>query len=151
MPASPLAYAASLIKKRLRSAWEIDQALLRREVNDEERTEVVAKLTEAGLIDDRRFALAWLHTRDRLSPRGEWLLVQELQHRGVSEKDIQEALRVRKEEEDTESEFDRAKRIAERRARQYEGLPPETQARRMSAYLLRRGFSSDTVRRILGL
>lgn len=152
MTGTPLGYAASLIKRRLRSAWEIDQALLKRGVSEDERVQVITKLNESGLLNDARYALAWMHTRDRLSPRGEWLLIQELKQRGVGEADIQKALKIRKEEnkeENGESEWDRARRVAEIRERQYVGLPRDTRKRRLAAYLTRRGFSSDTVRRIL--
>ena len=151
MSATPLAYAASLIKLRLRSAWEIDQALLRRGVEEDERSATITKLTEVGLLDDERFALAWVHTRDRLAPRGEWLIKQELKRKGIDEATIHKAFEERFEGGEEETEFKQAMRFVEKKLARYENLPRETRNRRLSSLLQRRGFSSDTVRRILNL
>lgn len=147
---SPRGYALQLLKKRLRSAWELDQALLRRGVEAEERTKVITELTEAGLIDDQRFAKAWVHDRDRFAPRGAYLLRQELLKKGIDKEIIRQVLQDRLEdEEEPIDELAQARELAERRFALYRGLPEETQKRRVMAFLLRRGFSLDTVRRIL--
>lgn len=116
----------------------------------EERTQVLDELTEAGLIDDARFARAWVNDRDRFSPRGAFLLRQELIKKGLSKEDITAALQQRTErEEEPVDELEQARALVEGRQRLYAHLPAETRNRRLMAFLLRRGFSLDTARRIL--
>ncbi|MBU6389654.1 recombination regulator RecX [Patescibacteria group bacterium] len=154
MPASPLSYCLSLLKRRLRSRWELDQAMERRGFERDARLVVLDQLEKQGLVNDRQFALAWVHTRDRLAPRGEFVLRNELRGKGVAEEIIAGVLRERKEEaadpeEEQPSELELARELVKRRQRGYERLPADTRRRRIAALLQRRGFSMDTIRRIL--
>ncbi len=150
-------YALRLLKSRIRSAWELDQALMRRGVEEAERTKVIDLLKEIKLVDDEQFARAWLHTRDRLSPRGEYVLKMELAQKGISKEIIAQALAERKveisEEGDGETlqekEITQGKKIIAGKQRALAHLDSETRNRRLTALLLRRGFSYDTARRIL--
>jgi regulatory protein len=147
-------YALALLKRRLRSTHELDEALKRRDVEAEERAAIIGELTEQGLINDERYAMAWIHTRDRLSPRGDFVLRQELYQRGISKDIVQEALAKRQEEQQADPALNpdqetQIKSLIERRARLYAGLPEEVRKRRLMGFLSRRGFSLDVVRRIL--
>ena len=150
MAGSARSYALRLLKSRLRSAWEIDQALLRRGVESDERETLIRELTEVDLINDERYALAWIHTRDRLNPRGDWLLIQELRKKGIDQATIQSALRQRSQETDELTTRDeRLQDLVEKLQRKYQGLAPEVRRRRVLAYLARRGFALDLAERIL--
>lgn len=151
---SPLNYALRLLKNRLKSAWEIDQALLRREVEEADRQEVIRRLIELDLVNDLRFARAWVHTRDRLAPRGEYLLKMELIKRGISKDIIAEVLAERRtnvddDEQEQLSEEQLARNLLAGKERAYARLDPETRKRRLTSLLMRRGFSYETARRIL--
>lgn len=153
MAYSALSYALSLVKRRLRSVWEIDQALLLRGVEPEERQSVIEQLTQAGLLDDARFALAWIHERDRFSPRGWFLIERELQQKGLSKEIILTAKQARQEEAAEEAvpvdDETQARELLKRRERLYVGLVPDVKKRRQMSFLARRGFSPGVVRRIL--
>lgn len=143
-------YALKLIQKRLRSVWEVEQALQRRGVEPEEIHAVISGLTEAGLLDDERVACAWVNDRDRFSPRGVFLLRGELIKKGIAKETIDKVLRDRTDRtEDPVDELAQAQAVAASKARLYANLSRETRRRRLGGFLLRRGFSQDTVRRIL--
>jgi len=147
-------YALNLLKRRLRSAWEVDQALLRKEVPTEERAELIAEFIGAGLLNDERFALAWVHTRDRLAPRGAYFLEQELRQRGIDKATIRLVMTKRAEEMQEEPELnpdedEQIRTLIQRKERLYANLPKEVRYRRLLAFLSRRGFSPERVRRIL--
>lgn len=147
---SPRGYALRLIKNRLRSVAEVDQALKRRGVETEDRQQVIEELTAAGLLDDERLARAWVNDRDRFNPRGEQLLRQELRKKGIADDVIRRVLADRKlREEEPIDEFEQARQVAAGREGLYRALPAEARRRRLGNYLLRRGFSLDVVRRIL--
>lgn len=149
---SSRSYALRLLKTRLRSAWELRQALLRREVPADEVEELIRELTEVDLVNDLRFAKAWIATRDRLSPRGINVLRVELAQKGIDKATMHRALSLREEErleEEGMGEEARARLVMSRKERQYQHLPPDVYKRRMAGVLLRRGFPTDLVMRIL--
>jgi pyruvate,water dikinase len=110
MPSTPRSFALRLIKNRLRSCAEVDQALQKRGVEQQDREHVIEELTAAGLLDDTRLARAWVNDRDRFNPRGEMLLRLELKKKGISDSIIRETLSNRRErEEEPVDEFEQAK------------------------------------------
>jgi regulatory protein len=130
----------------------LEQALAKRGVEQEESAKILRELEEAGLINDERFARAWVNDRDRFAPRGAFLLKRELQQKGIDPGLIAVALAARTSpSEDAEplDELQQAQALVERVEGRYRGLPEATRQRRLSSFLLRRGFTSDTVRRIL--
>jgi regulatory protein len=150
-----LSYCLKAVKTRLRSSRELEQALLRKGIEASIITGVLAELQGVGLVDDERYARAWIHTRDLLQPRGASLLQAELTKKGIPKEVIKAALLERKEqaadqESDQPTEDDLAKEVVRRKERQYAHLQPEVRERRLLALLMRRGFSYDVARRILG-
>jgi len=151
---SARSYALNILKRRLRSVWELDQALIRKEVSAEERQVIITELKEANLLNDERFALAWVHTRDRLAPRGTYILEQELRQKGIDKATIRLVMNIRAEEIRDEpglnpDEDEQIQMLVQRKERLYANLPKEVRYRRLLAYLSRRGFSPERVRRIL--
>ena len=147
-------YCLLLLKRRLRTAWELRQAMTRKGVETDEQERVIQRLTEVRLIDDFHFARSWIHTRDKLNPRGAFVLRQELIQKGVNREIIDRALDERKEgagnpDEDQPDEESLARQIVINKERLYAHLDPEVRKRRLSALLLRRGFPYGVIRRIL--
>jgi regulatory protein len=75
--------ALRLLTHRARSQSEMRTRLSMRGVDPETIEWEVARLQEAGLLDDDRFARAWVEDRKRQSPRGRRLLRYELLGRGI--------------------------------------------------------------------
>lgn len=148
---NPQAYCLGLLKRRLRSRFELDEAMRRKGVEPEDREKTLRELEEIGLVNDEHYALAWVHTRDALAPRGQALLRAELMQKGISKEIITKTLANRRDQvEETQlSEEELARQLVESRSRSYQRLDPETQKRRMMALLQRRGFSYEVIRRIL--
>lgn len=154
---NPESYCLLLLKRRLRSGWELSQGLSRRGVEEAERKMVLQRLEEVGLINDRRFAQSWVNTRDLLAPRGEFLLRGELIKKGISQEIIEAVLSARKEkmsafsptEEEQLNEEALGRRLLAGKKRLYAHLAPEVRYRRQMGLLQRRGFSYQTIRRIL--
>ena len=146
-------YCLNLLKRRLRSERELREAMGRKEVEAAEQDSVIGVLKELGLVDDLRFARSWVHTRDRLAPRGAFVLRQELAQKGIAADLISQVLAERSEQartqDDQPTEEDLARRLVEGRGRLYANLAPEVRERRLMAMLQRRGFSYDVIRHIL--
>jgi regulatory protein len=167
--------ALNLLAVRPRSTAEVRDRLRRKNVAPDMIDAVIARLQRAQYLDDAEFARYWIGERARSSPRGARLLRGELRNKGVSPALIEEALANFEAEaaaehaarqaaapaddsDDTEPdlvdgadsrELREAWGLAQRKLRAYSNLDPVTFRRRMSGFLLRRGYGYDVVSRVL--
>jgi regulatory protein len=131
--------AGAMLARRPRSEREVRQRLKQRGFEPALVDETVRKLVTAKLLDDAEFARSWTESRDRTSPRGQRLIVQELRANGV-------AAGVALEAASAVSDEDAAYRLASRRLPSLERLEYEAFRNRLGAYLQRRGFGWDVCR-----
>ncbi|OGD74486.1 MAG: hypothetical protein A2Y64_01910 [Candidatus Coatesbacteria bacterium RBG_13_66_14] len=102
---------------------------------------VLAGLVERGLLDDRRFALAFARELSNREPCGERLIRVKLAGRGVESVIIGEVLaELALDEEELVEEAARSKLPT------LAGLDREAAARRLLSHLERRGFRPDLIR-----
>lgn len=133
-----LARAYRLLTLRARSEEEMRRSLSRAGFGEECTEATISRLREQGMLNDRTFASEWTRSRVESRPRSKRLIEHELRTRGVSSEDVEAAT----------SELDdeaTARQIASRRARLMAGLDRQTCLRRLSRYLLSRGFTGETV------
>ncbi len=138
--------ALRLLEVRSRSRRELQDRLARKELPPAAITDAIARLSGLGYIDDRRFA------KDRTNQlfekgKGPSIIRIELRRAGISPDIIASVLEESGPTRDDERE--RLRRLAQKKFRQLNGLPPETAARRLASYLGRRGFSLDAIRDVL--
>jgi regulatory protein len=138
------AVALRLLRRRLRSRAELEEALRRRGYARDDVAAVVADLARVGWIDDARFARAWIVDRLRLRPSGRRRLFAELAARGVNRDVIRDALAAALPAADEE---ELALLQAAARSRRLQGVPPAAARRRLASWLQRRGFDGAAVGR----
>jgi len=134
-----LGYSArteSEIRKRLKQAG-YDEAV---------EEEVIRRLREYRYLDDRRLAEALVEELKRKGIVGRAVLRQRLRRRGIetalADEIITEALKG-------VNELDEALVLAGKRLKTMAGLDQPVIKRRLAGYLSRRGFSAETVYRVL--
>jgi regulatory protein len=144
-----VAYERSLkfLSYRPRAVAEIQRYLDEKGFDEPTREEVVARLSQAGLLDDDAFARYWIENRDTFKPRGRRALRYELRQKGVPGSVIDRALMDYDEGDAAHrAAFARAQKLA--RHHDFDALRPK-----LLAFLSRRGFSfpmaRDTVESIL--
>lgn len=109
------------------------------------REQVLTELTDAHYLDDRRLAQNYIrgHLRDKSKTR----IRQDLQQKGISAEDMEEAFACVAEE--TDMEFEQLTQI--RRLLEKKHYDPEQatweEKQKVMAFLYRRGFSQDMIRR----
>jgi regulatory protein len=151
--ADPEQVARTILLRRLEAAprtrAQLASTLQERGVPDDVAARVLDRFEDVGLIDDRTFARMWVQSRQvsrGLAPRA---LRAELRRRGVADELVDEALS----DVDLEAQLVAARAIAERKARSLRGLPRQTQVRRLSGALARKGYgpglASQVVREAL--
>lgn len=137
--------ALRLLATRARSERELRTRLAMRGHQPETIDGEVERLRRAGLIDDGRFADAWVAHRQQNSPRGRQMLRYELLGRGI---DPQSATAA------TDGLDDRATalQLARRRARSGKFESYDAFLAKVGGFLRRRGFSfgvaSDAARTV---
>ena len=137
------ATALNLLARRPRAEKELASGLRQRGYGPAAIQSAVDRMRELGYLDDTDFARRWIANRAGVSPRGGRLMEMELRQKGVA----QDVARGAVDEADLD-DLASARAVAETRMRRYADLDEPTRRRRLSAFLARRGFSSDVIRTI---
>src|SRR5690625_5670618 len=82
---------------------QMEQALHRRGFDEEVITTVLGEFDDAGLIDDRAFAKAWVSSRHHSRGLSRRALSRELRTRGVEEEFVHEAVEELTDEDEEEA------------------------------------------------
>lgn len=131
--------AIKLITYRDRSIAEIRQSLHQNQIPEEIIENVINRLGENGLLDDKRFANLWIENRNEFRPRSHRMLALELRKKGISEDIISQVL------ENTTADEELAHKAAQKQIRRYMTLEWQDFRRKLGSFLARRGFSYETV------
>jgi regulatory protein len=129
--------AIQFMNYRPRTESEIRQNLQKHAVPETVQEEVLQRLQQAGLLDDRRFADAWVENRTDLHPRSRRALAYELKQRGIDQQLIQQSL---EQVDDDQAAY----QAALRQSRKLRDLDWQDFRKKMVGFLARRGFNYET-------
>lgn len=136
-------YALRLLSIRPRSAKELALRLRQKGFTKEEIKGLITEFELKGILDDERFAAAWIDSRAMHNQKGERLLRLELLNKGVSDGTINKVIDDKK-----ESGFDerlQARELVQKKLKGFSRLPSDSVKRRLYGLLKRRGFKTDTI------
>jgi regulatory protein len=119
---------------------EVRRRLRRADVPEATVDQVVAHLSQLGLVDDAAFAAYWVTQRRTFKPRGARLVRAELRQLGVDAEVVSGASAAL-----AADPVEDAYRAASRRARQLATCDDQEFRRRLSQFLTRRGFDWPTI------
>jgi len=125
--------ALRFLSYRPRTEAEVRHYLQDKGISPAIEDEVIERLMRADLLDDLAFARFWVENREAFRPRSIRMLRHELRHKGLSEESIAQALADLDEEES-------AYRAVLQRGRRLTRLDEVSFRKKLTAYLLRRGF-----------
>ena len=139
--ASEIAYQKALhfIGYRPRSSAEVRQNLTKRGIAEDLVEQTVARLQQAGLVNDQEFVRAWIENRNTFQPRSRLALRLELRRKGLSDETIQPVLDEQVDEQVLALE------AARKYARRLAGLEWPEFRKKLGGFLARRGFSYTTL------
>ncbi len=138
-------YATLLLSYRSRTLSELRQRLARKGFSETTIAAVMKRLAELKLVDDARFAQDYAEARIRTAGRSRRLVQAELNKLGVGRAEIEEALAAAPDESVA------ARALLEKVKKRYAGLEEKVRRQRLFSLLARRGFSYDTIRRVMGM
>lgn len=143
---SGMELALRLLSYRARSTNEIRERLGRKKIAEEAVSWVIEKLEDSDYLNDREFTRMWIRDRMEVRGYGRQRIRNELLARGIQVDQINDEL------ENTypvSSELERAKELAVSRLSRYADLDQVVARRRLTQFLLRRGFSASTAQSLL--
>ncbi|MHA6668647.1 regulatory protein RecX [Homoserinimonas sp. A447] len=131
------------LTRRNMSRWEIEKLLTSRDLSEEVIAAEVERLEGVGLIDDAALAETLVRTRRERKGHGRQALIAELRRRHIDQDLIDAALQT--EDSDDDAEQERANELAVKKARALSSYDQATAKRRLTGFLMRKGYSSSVV------
>ncbi|MFA5148930.1 MAG: regulatory protein RecX [Candidatus Omnitrophota bacterium] len=138
--------ALRLLRFRPRSVKEMAQRLKQKGHRGIIIARAIDELEAKKLLDDRIFAKLWIGDRISLKPSGKSLIVRELRAKGLDEETISAAFA---EYEGLFDEAEIAGPLIRRKIAGLKGLDPERAKKRIFDFLSRRGFSANTIWKLI--
>lgn len=143
-----LNYAYFYLKFRPRTKKEMRDYLYKkikkRHFSQDDVDEVIADLEERGLIDDKEFVRWFIEQRAIGKPKGRFVLKGELLRLGIPKDLIDQHL-----EEYPLEEEDLALQALKSKWQRFKSFPRKERFEKSAAFLARRGFSFDIIRKII--
>lgn len=137
--------ALRYLEIRPRSEQELRMQLRKKKYPEEIISQVLARLTDVKLVDDRDFSRFWVENREGFKPRSKRALQYELRQKGVAQQEIARAV---KKVDERESAY----RAAHAKALRWKDLDVQSFREKLSGFLARRGFdytvTRETVKRL---
>ena len=133
--------ALRLLARREHARAELAKKLAPHAPSQEELDALLDDLCESCLLSDGRYVEMRMNTRS--ARYGNARLAQELRATGVDEDLVKEALAS------ADDELSRARQVWQRKYGGRSGEPDAAERARQMNYLMRRGFSGETIRRVL--
>lgn len=129
----------------MKTKHQLAQILVKREIPDRVALPLLDRFEEAQLINDAEFARAFVVSKLAMGGKSAMALRRELRQKGVADELIKEALS----ELDQDQEQLIANKLAAARYQRLLKLEPDVRYRRLSGFLMRRGFSSAIATRAI--
>ena len=136
-------YAFLLLSYKARTTSELTQRLTRKGFSPDIVSHTLQRLAELKMVDDAGFARRFAEDRIAIGHKGKWRVRGELLKRGIDRHQIDAAL------EQAPDETAAAREVAEKYLSRNRRLEPDVLKRRLYALLARRGFSPDTIQRVM--
>lgn len=135
------------LSHRMYSEKEIREKLTKKGFGESVIEKVVADLRHNSIIDDYLFAKAFIHDRMRFNPQGSYRIAYELKKKGLSQDIIN---KIFTEEKVVETDIERALKLAKKRLKTLINIKDKEKVkRRLYNFLLRRGFSYETIKTVM--
>ncbi len=139
--------ALRALARRAHACLDLRRRLLQKQHPPAAIDVALDRLLSAGLLDDARFAVDYAAAK-ALRGRGPTRLIRDLLSQGVDRRVAEEAVRTSLAAEGLDP-ADAVRALAEKRARQLAALPPAVRKRRLTAFLMRRGFQGSDIRAVI--
>lgn len=130
---------------RLRSEKELRDYLKKNKVDDLTSEKIINSLKDSKFLNDEEFAKWFKEQRTTIKPKATRIIKMELKQKGISEDLINEVFK-----DNTDSDFEKAKQLAEKRINRYLKLSDKRKIyEKMGRYLASKGFDYDVIKEVI--
>jgi regulatory protein len=140
--------ALNMLALRARSSRELSRQLIRKGEPPEHVDVVIDRLHRAGFLDDAAFARQFARSRAVGGGMSRRRIQQELGRKGVA-RDVGDGAIADVFEEEQVDEAATVEQVARKKLRSLKNLDVQTRKRRLYAFLARRGYDLDDIRRTM--
>jgi regulatory protein len=140
--------ALNLLAFQARSARDLRRKLVQKGEPAEHVERAIERLTAQGLLDDAQFARQLARSKVASQGASRRRLQQEMFKRGVAREVADEAIAEVYEDEQVD-EGVLVEEVARKKVRSLAKLDPEARRRRLYAFLARRGYEGEAIRRAM--
>lgn len=135
--------AFKFLSYRPRSEKEVIDYLRRKKFTETAISQTVEKLAKQNFINDEDFAKWWIEQRQNYKPKGKFAIKKELTEKGIKKEIVDKLF------DSSYSEYETAKALFEKKKDKFAKLPKDEFFKKASAFLLRRGFGWETIKKVL--
>lgn len=135
--------ALRFIAYKPRTTAEVRKRLKDSKFSESTIESTISRFIQTGLINDAQFARDWVGDRQAFHPRSARQMDYELRQKGIGREDIETALA------EVSDDDQMAYQLACQKINRYNGLDFTEFRSRLSGMLARRGFSYETVTRVV--
>ena len=141
-------YALNLLGARPYSTRGLQKKLIQKEYSAADADDAVRRLVSAGLLDDAKYAEQYARSKMLATGASKRRLTQDLYRKGIKGDIASTAIDnvVADEEIDTSAMIER---VARKKLAQLGDLEPLVLRRRLFAFLARRGYDVDEIKRVV--
>jgi len=109
----------------------------------------MARMVELGYVNDEAFAKSYAHDQLLVRRKGAMLVRCQLAAKGIDPEIVSRVLRALASDDTIPDEKTQAVKALGRRMSAWDVLPPPMRRRKMTEFLMRRGFSSGCIRTLV--
>jgi len=143
-------YALSLLAARPYATRALHKKLIQKEYPAADADDAIRRLVQNGLLNDEKFAEQYARSKILSTGASKRRLTQDLYRKGIKGDVASTAIAnvIEDEEIDTAAVIER---VARKKLAQLGDLEPLVIRRRLFAFLARRGYDVDEIKRVVGL
>jgi regulatory protein len=143
-------YALNLLAARPYATRELQRRLVQKDYSAADADDAIRRLVDNGLLNDKKFAEQFARSKMLSAGVSKRRLTQDLYRKGVRGDVASEAIDdvISDEGIDTDAAIER---VARKKLAQLHDLDALVVRRRLFAYLARRGYGVDEIKRVVGL
>jgi regulatory protein len=141
-PGEALTKIAAFCAYQERTQKEVAEKLKSYGLDEDEAGEIIIRLSREKLLDEERFAQAFVRGHYRQKKWGRRRIVQDLKQKGISEYCIKSGLK----EIDGEEYYQNLVEITEKKDRQEKEKNPRVRRQKIAQYLTGKGYEQDLIK-----
>jgi regulatory protein len=149
-PPSAYNYALNLLSARPYATSALRRKLIQKEYSAADADEAIRRLVDNGLLDDAKYAEQYARSKMLSTGSSKRRLTQDLYRKGIRGDMATNAIAAVIEQEDIDPTAI-VERVAAKKLAQLGNLEPVVLRRRLFAFLARRGYDVDEIKRVVSL